>query len=137
MPEKIKKRAPGRARRDRSAVGRDRMDASYWPCFCEEVTGSTENLPRNDSIMPEDLTSEAVAAVRVAAERLGVDSFRLARFLADGRLADILETFGRDRGPGDLSRRFRLAEEYLLFLESEIELHNGRKAPARTNGDRP
>jgi hypothetical protein len=87
--------------------------------------------------MPEDLTQEAVAALRVAAERLGVDSFRLARFLGDGKLADILEVYGRRTRPPQPSRRLHLAEEYLLFLEREIELRNGRRSPARDNGDSP
>ena len=87
--------------------------------------------------MPEDLTQEAVASLRVAAERLGVDSFRLARFLGGGKLAEILEVYGRRNGHPAPSRRLRLAEEYLLFLEREIELQNGRLSPVRKNGDLP
>jgi hypothetical protein len=41
-------------------------------------------LSQDDPAMPEDRAREAVEALRVAAERLGVDSFRLARFLGGG-----------------------------------------------------
>jgi hypothetical protein len=71
--------------------------------------------------MDEDLKREASSAVIGAAERLGVDPFRLARFLADGRLADVLL---RVRVPGANERGsghgLDLAERYLEFLEQEI-----------------
>ena len=44
--------------------------------------------------MAQDLVIESVRAIRFAAERLGVDPYRLARFLANGRLAEILNTVG-------------------------------------------
>jgi hypothetical protein len=76
--------------------------------------------------MTEDLTTESVAALRSAAERLGVDPYRLARFLGDGRLADVLEALARPAVIGP-RRILNLAESYLEFLEREIEIHNGRR----------
>jgi hypothetical protein len=68
-----------------------------------------------------------------AAERLGVDPYRLARFLSNGRLADILTRMrdSSDSGAGTLP----LAESYLEFLEREIELRAG-PAPS-AGGDSP
>jgi hypothetical protein len=73
--------------------------------------------------MEQDLRREASSAVIGAAERLGVDPFRLARFLSGGRLADILARLRvpgsgppHDPGPG-----VDLAERYLEFLDQEIE----------------
>ena len=71
--------------------------------------------------MSRDLTPEAVEALRVAADRLGVDALRLARFLSGGRLADILETLGRLGSAGRDPRRVELAEQYVRFLDGEIE----------------
>jgi hypothetical protein len=78
----------------------------------------------------KDLTREAVTALRSAAERLGVDAYRLARFLADGKLSDILDMLGRPSSR-DQSRRLELAEEYLDFLDREIAIQDGRRP---TNG---
>lgn len=82
--------------------------------------------------MKQDLRQEAREAVTGAAEQLGVDPFRLARFLSDGRLADILTSM-RDEDqalPGTLD----LAESYLDFLEREISLRKepGPPSPRRT-----
>jgi hypothetical protein len=73
--------------------------------------------------MEQDLRREARSALIGAAERLGVDPFRLARFLSDGRLADILARL-RVTGDGvqhDPEKGVDLAERYLEFLDQEIE----------------
>lgn len=76
--------------------------------------------------MDPDFTHEAVAALRTAAERLGVDPHRLARFLGEGRLADVLEALGQ---PQTVDRRkvVGLAEIYLDFLDNEIAIQDGRR----------
>ena len=81
--------------------------------------------------MEQDLKREARSAVIGAAERLGVDPFRLARFLSDGRLADILS---RLREPIEPHRTatVELTESYLAFLEQEIEL---RRSAGPLSGD--
>lgn len=80
----------------------------------------------NPTTVDSDFTHEAVAALRTAAERLGVDAYRLARFLGEGRLADVLEALGR---PHALDRRkiVGLAEIYLDFLDNEIAIRDGRR----------
>jgi hypothetical protein len=73
--------------------------------------------------MEKDLKREARSALIGAAERLGVDPFRLARFLSDGRLADILTRL-RVKGTGaqpDAADGVDLAERYLEFLDQEIQ----------------
>ena len=79
--------------------------------------------------MAGDLRTEAVAAVRVAGERLGVDPYRLARFLSEGRLADVLEAVAHPAVVGP-RKILGLAESYLEFLEREIEIQEG----SRPNG---
>jgi hypothetical protein len=81
--------------------------------------------------MAEDLRTLAAAAVRTAAERLGVDPHRLARFLGEGRLADVLEALARPAAMHPL-KVVGLAETYLEFLEKEIEIQEG----SRPNGSR-
>jgi hypothetical protein len=81
--------------------------------------------------MAEDLRTLSVAALRTAAERLGVDPYRLARFLAEGRLADVLDALARPRSMNPL-KVVGLAETYLEFLEREIEIQEG----TRPNGSR-
>ena len=76
--------------------------------------------------MAEDLQTHAVGALRTAAERLGVDPYRLACFLSEGRLADVLETLGRP-GRAEPRRMLALAESYLEFLEREIAIQEGRR----------
>jgi hypothetical protein len=66
------------------------------------------------------LRQQATEAIRAAAERLGVDPIRLARFLADGKLADVLIQL-RAAGMPDQDV-IRLAESYLAFLDHEIAL---------------
>ena len=70
--------------------------------------------------MEQDLRIQATQAIQVAAERLGVDPIRLARFLADGKLADVL---GQLRAAGMPDQQVvHLAESYLSFLDHEIAL---------------
>ena len=73
--------------------------------------------------MEKDLKREARSALIGAAERLGVDPFRLARFLSDGRLADILTQLRVTGGTihHDTAGGVDLAERYLEFLDQEIE----------------
>ena len=79
--------------------------------------------------MSDELTDAATSALRSAAERLGVDPYRLSRFLGEGRLADIMNAMARPNVAG--SRRILgLAEAYLDFLEREIEIREGER-PAR------
>ena len=66
------------------------------------------------------LRQQATEAIRAAAEQLGVDPIRLARFLADGKLADVLIQL-RAAGMADQDV-IRLAENYLSFLDHEIAL---------------
>jgi hypothetical protein len=84
--------------------------------------------------MSRDLTTEATEALRVAAERLGVDALRLAGFLGGGRLAEILETLSRLGHAGRDRRRIELTEQYVRFLDGEIERQKDRPAAPRRNG---
>ena len=70
--------------------------------------------------MEQELRTQATEAIRAAAERLGVEPIRLARFLADGRLAEVLLQL-RQAGVPD-PEVLSLAESYLSFLDHEIEL---------------
>ena len=71
--------------------------------------------------MKDDLTTAATDAIRAAADRLGVDPFRLARFLANGRLADFLQAAGQAGAmAADAERSARLSHTYLDFLEDEM-----------------
>jgi len=81
--------------------------------------------------MEQDLKREASSALIGAAERLGVDPFRLARFLSDGRLADILSRL-RVSVERDPAENVDLTERYLEFLEQEIAL----RPPSRSRGNR-
>ena len=84
--------------------------------------------------MDQDLRQEARAAVEGAAERLGVDPYRLARYLSNGRLADIL---GRLRESVEASGgTLSLTESYLDFLEQEIELRHGSGPATETDAAR-
>lgn len=67
-----------------------------------------------------------MVALRSAAERLGVDPVRLAHFLGEGRLADILEAMARPALVGP-SKILGLAESYLEFLEREIQIQEGMR----------
>lgn len=82
--------------------------------------------------MEQDLKREASSALIGAAERLGVDPFRLARFLSDGRLADVLARL-RISAEYNPAENVDLTERYLEFLEQEIALRPG---PSRSRGNR-
>jgi hypothetical protein len=71
----------------------------------------------------EDLERAALDAISSAAERLGVDPFRLARFLAHGRIADFLQALGRAEAL-ELEKRENvdLSTSYLAFLDQENRL---------------
>ena len=83
--------------------------------------------------MKDDLTTAATDAIRAAADRLGVDPFRLARFLANGRLADFLQAAGQAGAiAADVERSARLSHTYLDFLEDEmrrVREQHGPKGP--------
>ena len=78
--------------------------------------------------MHDELRVQSTEAIRAAAERLGVDPIRLARFLSDGRLADALLQL-RAAGISD-GEAVELAESYLSFLEQEM------RVAARAPGNR-
>ena len=82
--------------------------------------------------MHDDLGQNAVAAIQSAAERLGVDPYRLSCFLGDGRLADVLEAIGHPTAVGP-RRILGLAESYLDFLEREIAIQEGRRPNVARN----
>lgn len=68
--------------------------------------------------MSEDEVRElASRAIREAAEVLGVDPFRLARFLSDGRIAEVLQAIGAGRADAD--QVGAIAERLRAFLEQE------------------
>jgi hypothetical protein len=71
-------------------------------------------------VSEEDLEKAALEAIASAAERLGVDPFRLARYLAHGRIADFLQALGRGEtiDPED-SGIAGLAGSYVQFLGEE------------------
>ena len=81
-------------------------------------------LDRHRGVNEQDrLIAAATAAVRKAAERLGVDALMLAEWLEEKhRLADLLELSMRKRPSAsheaDAERTLR---DYLEFLEREME----------------
>lgn len=80
--------------------------------------------------MTEDLERASVQAIRAAAERLGVDPFRLARFLANGKLADFLQSVGAsDALTAERARAASLTVYYLEFLEEEMRRSRGDRSP--------
>jgi hypothetical protein len=79
--------------------------------------------------MEQQLRLQATEAIRAAAERLGVDPIRLARFLADGKLADVLLQL-RAAGMPD-QEVVTLAESYLSFLDHEIALRRDLRGEAQ------
>jgi len=71
----------------------------------------------------DDLEKAALEAIRSAAERLGVDPFRLARFLAHGRIADFLQALGRGEAlEVERAETALLADHYVAFVEQERTL---------------
>jgi hypothetical protein len=69
------------------------------------------------------LEKSAVEAIRSAAERLNVDPLRFARFLQQGRIADILAALGREEAmAAHRAEMTAMTQEYLDFLEEEMRL---------------
>ena len=73
--------------------------------------------------MTDDLDKAALEAITSAADRLGVDAFRLARFLAHGRIADFLQALGRAEAL-EVQRleTTALADRYYEFVRQEKTL---------------
>lgn len=83
--------------------------------------------------MNDDLERAALEAIRSAAERLGVDPFRLARFLGNGRIAEFLQGLGRnDSGVEQKDQAATLVHSYLDFLEQEMHHCRGEQDPTST-----
>ena len=84
----------------------------------------------------EELEKAALEAISSAADRIGVDPFRLARFLAHGRIADFLQALGRaDALQLDRRETLALSTSYLDFLEEEMRRGgDGRGDSANGNG---
>ena len=77
----------------------------------------------------EDLEKAALDAISSAADRLGVDPFRLARFLAHGRIADFLQALGRAEAlEAEQKESVDLSTSYLAFLNEETG-HRRDKGP--------
>ena len=69
------------------------------------------------------LEKSSLEAVRSAAEKLNVDPFRFARFLQQGRIADILSALGREEAmAAHRAEMTAMTQEYLDFLEEEMRL---------------
>ena len=77
----------------------------------------------------EDLERAALDAISSAADRLGVDPFRLARFLAHGRIADFLQALGRAEAlEAEQKESLDLSSSYLAFLNEETR-HRSNQGP--------
>ena len=73
--------------------------------------------------MTEDHEKAALDAITTAAERLGVDPFRLARFLAHGRIADFLQALGRAEALEiERAQTSALSDRYMEFVMQERKL---------------
>ena len=83
----------------------------------------------------DDLEKAALDAISSAAERLGVDPFRLARFLAHGRIADFLQALGRAEAL-EIEKResVDLSNRYLAFLNEETRLRDHDPGGGAANG---
>jgi hypothetical protein len=69
------------------------------------------------------LDKSSLEAVRSAAEKLNVDPLRFARFLQQGRIADILAALGREEAmAAHRAEMTAMTQEYLDFLEEEMRL---------------
>lgn len=85
--------------------------------------------------MTDELEKAALGAIHTAAERLGVDPFRLARFLAHGRIADFLQALGRAEAlQAEKKESGALAARYLAFLEQEERLRRRDRGGAANGG---
>jgi hypothetical protein len=78
----------------------------------------------------ELLEKSAVEAISSAAERLNVNPMRFARFLQNGRIAEVLSALGREEAmAAHRATMTALTQEYLDFLEEEMRLcHEQLKA---------
>ena len=83
----------------------------------------------------DDLGKAALDAISSAAERLGVDPFRLARFLGHGRIADFLQALGRAEAL-EIEKResVDLSNRYLAFLNEETRLRDPGPEGGAANG---
>jgi hypothetical protein len=81
----------------------------------------------------DDLDKAALDAITSAAERLGVDPFRLARFLAHGRMADFLQALGRGEAL-EAGKTTALSDEYLAFVRQEKKLRGKNAGGAANDG---
>lgn len=69
------------------------------------------------------LERAAIEAVRSAAAKLHVDPMRFARFLQEGRIADIMSALGREEAmAAHRAEMSAMTQEYLDFLEEEMRL---------------
>jgi hypothetical protein len=83
----------------------------------------------------DDLEQAALDAITTAADRLGVDPFRLARFLAHGRIADFLQALGRGEAlEVEKLENTALADRYLEFVRQEKKLR-GADSEGAANGN--
>jgi hypothetical protein len=84
----------------------------------------------------EELEKAALDAIYSAADRLGVDPYRLARFLSHGRIADFLQALGRAEALElDKKQSVDLSSRYLAFLEEENRLRaQGGSGDGAANG---
>lgn len=83
--------------------------------------------------MPDELRDLSSRAIHQAAELLGVDPFRLARFLGNGVIADLLQSTGVADGSPD--RVETLAKDFQAFLQQERARAREVAAEARTTRD--
>ena len=84
----------------------------------------------------ELLEKSAVEAIRSAAAKLNVDPMRFARFLQDGRIANILAALGREEAmAAHRAAMSALTQEYLEFLEEEMRLCREQFKTASSPGE--
>jgi hypothetical protein len=83
----------------------------------------------------DELEKAALEAISSAADRLGVDPFRLARFLAHGRIADFLQALGRGEAlEVEKAETTLLADRYVAFVEQERTLRETDAGGAANGG---
>jgi hypothetical protein len=83
----------------------------------------------------DNLERAALEAITSAADRLGVDAFRLARFLAHGRIADFLQALGRAEALDvEQLETTALADRYHEFVLRERTLRGREPGGAATGG---
>jgi hypothetical protein len=71
----------------------------------------------------DEIDNLASEAIRKAADRLGVDPYRLARFLAHGRIADFLQGLGRaETLEIEKQQSELLTDRFAAFLREERRL---------------